>query len=137
LKDYVPQLITQVSELKKAIAAYASQPVPIIDLMEWYTFDSMGRIAFSEEFSQLQTRTWHPVAAQQYAALEILGPLNPVPWLMILATSLLPSVWRLNDWNNMVAFCSGTIQKRLVVWKQPGPSPCLDTYLSVRQRGLC
>ena len=48
----------------------------------------MGQVAFSKDFKMLQDTKWHSAIKVIRDGLAVLGPLTPVPWLMILGSDM-------------------------------------------------
>ena len=46
IKEYIPGIVEHVEALSETIESYASKPVPIGDVMQWFAFDSVGTFAF-------------------------------------------------------------------------------------------
>lgn len=112
-KAYIPGIVEHVEDLSRTIESYASMPVSIGDVMQWFAFDSMGTFAFGLSFHNLKGRNFIPEAAQQRRALTILGQLNPVPWLIIGGLKLFPHwvCWgRLKDWHNTMQTCVSSMR---------------------------
>ena len=48
----------------------------------------MGQVAFSKDFKMLEDTKWHSAIKVIRDGLAVLGPLTPVPWLMILGSDM-------------------------------------------------
>ena len=48
----------------------------------------MGQVAFSRDFKMLEDTKWHSGIKVLRDGLAVLGPLTPVPWLMILGSDM-------------------------------------------------
>ena len=48
----------------------------------------MGQVAFSKDFKMLEDAKWHAGIKVIRDGLAVLGPLTPVPWLMILGSDM-------------------------------------------------
>lgn len=73
----------------------------------------MGDFVFNNSFGMLQSQEWHHIIILLQRALSLLGPFSPVPWLVQLGFKLLPRVWILKDWFDMVAWCEKQMRKRI------------------------
>lgn len=85
----------------------------VTDLFYWFGFDAMGDFVFNNSFGMLQSQEWHHIIILLQRALSLLGPFSPVPWLVQLGFKLLPRVWILKDWFDMVAWCEKQMRKRI------------------------
>ena len=75
----------------------------------------MGEFAFAESFGMLDNEQYHHVIVMLRNALKLLGPFSPVLWLARIGLVLLPQVWRMADWNNMMAYCREKMGQRTKV----------------------
>ena len=48
----------------------------------------MGQVAFSKDFGMLRDAQWHSAIKVLRDGMAVLGPLSPVPWLMIMASDI-------------------------------------------------
>lgn len=101
--------------LQETVARYGTGPVPVNDVMMWFSFDSMGEFAFNQSFDMMKTGAWHNIIKQQRSGLSLLGPMNTVVWAIRLGfsfTSFLPPV---SDFVGMINFCEKCINERIKV----------------------
>jgi len=96
-------------------AASSDQPVDVTSLCYWFAFDVMGEFAFAESFGMLDNQHYHHVILMLRRALNLLGPFSPVLWLARIGFALFPYVWRMADWNNMMAYCQEKMNQRIKV----------------------
>ncbi len=75
----------------------------------------MGEFAFAESFGMLDNQHYHHVILMLRRALNLLGPFSPVLWLARIGFALFPYVWRMADWNNMMAYCQEKMNQRIKV----------------------
>ena len=87
-------------QLEQLIAQSEGQPVNANRYFQWFSFDVMGQVAFSKDFNMLRGAKWHAGVKVLRDGMEILGPLSPVPWLMILG-SFIPTR-QARDFSKMV-----------------------------------
>jgi hypothetical protein len=76
IKEYMPRVSIQVSELERLVAYSAGEPVLLNDVMRWFAFDSIDEFAFNEGFDMMKSKTYHPAIVQQNSALALLGCVN-------------------------------------------------------------
>ena len=115
ITEYLPRIEEQVERLADLIASHGAEPLLLNDVMAWFAFDSMGEFMFNSSFGMMETSTWHPAIVKQRGALALLAPLSDAIWLVRLAFAFLPFFGKVRDWNQMVAFCDGAMQKRIKV----------------------
>lgn len=96
-------------------AASSGQPVDVTSLCYWFAFDVMGEFAFAESFGMLDDQKYHHVILMLRRALQLLGPFSPVLWLARIGFALFPHVWRMSDWNTMMAYCQEKMKQRIKV----------------------
>ena len=75
----------------------------------------MGEFAFAESFDMLDNQHYHHMILMLQRALNLLGPFSPVLWLARIGFALFPYVWRMADWNNMMAYCQEKMNQRIKV----------------------
>lgn len=75
----------------------------------------MGDFVFNKPFNMLQDQKWHHIIVLLQRALSLLGPFSAVPWLIQIGFKLMPRVWILKDWFDMVAWCEKQMHERLQV----------------------
>lgn len=74
----------------------------------------MGDFAFGKSFNMLEDKEWHYSVVMLRRALNLLGPLSSVPWLVQLAFSL-PFIPIVRDWNKMITWCADRMKERIQV----------------------
>ena len=74
----------------------------------------MGDFAFAKSFNMLESKEWHYAVLMLRRALNLLGPLSSVPWLVQLAFSL-PFIPIVQDWNKMITWCADRMTDRIQV----------------------
>ena len=95
--------------------AQRNQPVNVCAWFYWFTFDVMGEFAFAKSFGMLQSERWHVAVVMLRKAMQLLGPLSPVPWLAQLGFNLLPWFGVIADWFAMLAWCRQRMEERIQV----------------------
>ena len=88
--------------LEQLIAQGEGQPIIANQYFQWFGFDMMGQLAFSKDFNMLRNTQWHSAIKVLHDGLAVLGPLTPVPWLMILGSDM--AMGSSGDLKNMVCF---------------------------------
>jgi tryprostatin B 6-hydroxylase len=111
---YRSRINRQIAVLKRQISdlSDANKPIIMNEMMYWFTFDSMGEFAFSQDFGMMRDQEWHSAVIMLQRALSFLGPLAPVMWLIQIGfqyASYLPGV---RDWFAMLAFCNTQMENR-------------------------
>jgi len=96
-------------------ATISSKPVDVTSLCNWFAFDVMAEFAFAESFGMLDNEEYHHVILMLRRGLKLLGPFSPVLWLARIGLILFPRVWRMADWNNMMAYCREKMSQRIKV----------------------
>lgn len=103
--------------LEKHIADTAGKPIDVSTWFYFLSFDVMGDLAFAKSFNMLEDKEWHYSVLMLRRALNLLGPLSSVPWLVQLAFSF-PIIPIVRDWNRMIGWCADRMQDRIQVSKQ-------------------
>ncbi|KAE8151233.1 cytochrome P450 [Aspergillus avenaceus] len=131
LNQYQDRILPIIDQLDHCIQSdiAAGQASEVTDLFYWLGFDRMGDFIFCETFDMLAKKRWNHIIVLLQRALSILGPLGPVPWLVHIAFKLLPRVWIIKDWFDMVAWCEGRLQKRMQIPIDPSVTPDVAHYL--------
>ncbi|PLB38295.1 cytochrome P450 [Aspergillus candidus] len=113
LRQYHRRIHTKVSTLTALVEKQDTHPVLINNIMYWFAFDSMGDFAFSEDFGMLRNQEWHRVIYLFRSALALLGPFSPAIWIPRLGFSIMPGMWRLRRWFEMLEFCDACMERRM------------------------
>ena len=100
--------------LEEQIACAAGEPIDVSKWFYFLSFDVMGDFAFAKSFNMLESKDWHYSVTMLRRALNLLGPLSSVPWLVQLAFSF-PIIPIVRDWNKMVSWCSDRMKERVLV----------------------
>ncbi|KAB8236623.1 cytochrome P450 [Aspergillus alliaceus] len=131
LNHYQERVLPIIDQLDYCIQSdiAAERVSEVTDLFYWLGFDRMGDFIFYETFEMLSDRRWNHVIILLQRALSVLGPLSPVPWLVHIAFKLLPRVWILKDWFDMVAWCESRLRKRRLIHVDPSETPDVAHYL--------
>ena len=79
---------TYADQLEQLVAQRQGQPIIANQYFQWFGFDVMGQVAFSKDFSMLRNTQWHSAIKVLRDGMAVLGPLTPVPWLMILGSDM-------------------------------------------------
>lgn len=95
--------------------AQTNQSVNVSAWFYWFTFDVMGEFAFAKSFGMLQSEKWHIAVVMLRKAMQLLGPLSPVPWLAQIGFNLLPWFGVIADWFAMLAWCRQRMEERIQV----------------------
>ena len=103
--------------LERHIADSAGKPVDVSTWFYFLSFDVMGDFAFAKSFNMLENKEWHYSVLMPRRALNLLGPLSSVPWLVQLAFSF-PIIPIVRDWNRMIDWCANRMQDRIQVSKR-------------------
>lgn len=114
LEDYEQRIQTYGLLLEKHIASTSGE---IVDVSTWFyflSFDVMGDFAFAKSFKMLESKEWHYAVLMLRRALNLLGPLSSVPWLVQLAFSF-PMIPVVRDWNKMIFWCAERMGERINV----------------------
>lgn len=115
INEYLPRIKKQIGILQNVVKRSKSQPLSLNDTMSFFAFDSMGDFVFNQSYGMMESGEWHKAIIQQRSALAILGSLHCTIWLIRIAFAFMPSIWRVADWFNMVAFCDERMNERLKV----------------------
>lgn len=100
--------------LEKHIACTAGKPIDVSTWFYFLSFDVMGDFAFGRSFNMLEGKKWHYAVLMLRRALNLLGPLSSVPWLVQLAFSF-PIIPIVRDWNKMINWCADRMADRISV----------------------
>ncbi|KAJ6115231.1 cytochrome P450 [Penicillium sp. IBT 16267x] len=113
IRQYHHRIMEKVNTLVSLISEQESQPVYINDLMYWFSFDSMGDFAFSEDFGMMKSKKWHHIIWMFRFALALLGPFSPAIWIPRLAFAITPGLWWAKWWFQMLDFCDQCMARRM------------------------
>ncbi|KAL9122404.1 MAG: hypothetical protein Q9187_001041 [Circinaria calcarea] len=105
LEGYEKRIQTYGLLLEKHIASTSGKPVDVSTWFYFLSFDVMGDFAFAKSFKMLESKEWHYAVLMLRRALNLLGPLSSVPWLVQLAFSF-PVIPVVRDWNKMISWCA-------------------------------
>lgn len=103
--------------LEEHIAAdvAAGRSTAVGTLFSWFGFDVMGDFVFGNSFEMLQNRKWHFVILSLREALNLLGPLTPVPWLVHFGFNVAGFLPLIQNWFAMIAWCRRQMENRAKV----------------------
>ena len=104
--------------LEKHIASTSGKPIDVSTWFYFLSFDVMGDFAFAKSFKMLESKEWHYAVLMLRRALNLLGPLSSVPWLVQLAFSF-PVIPVVRDWNKMIGWCAERMGERIQVSNKP------------------
>ncbi|KAI1827403.1 cytochrome P450 monooxygenase-like protein [Xylaria intraflava] len=110
--DYHPRNLDLVQTLSRCIRSFGTDPIDVDKLMSWYSFDLMGEVLFGEDFNLTKSKITHPGIEHRDRALALAGPVGDAIWIALLGFQLLPTFWRIKDWNNMINFCDEHMTER-------------------------
>ena len=79
--------------------------------MSYFTFDTMGELAFNKSFGMLDKHEWSGSVKLLRNGLGILGYVTPAPWLAHVAFTFLPKQSLL--WQALVRFAKNMMGDRL------------------------
>lgn len=102
MESYIPAIQANVLSLQEKIKSRQGQPMQLNELMNHYSFDTMGHVVYPQAYDSLPVKSRVKTALNQVRALGGLGIVLSAPWLAILALNYMPRVWRLKDWHEMV-----------------------------------
>ncbi len=75
-------------QLERLIAQSGDQPIVANQYFQWFSFDVMGQVAFSEDFNMLRGAQWHSAIKVLRDGMASMGPLTPTPWLARLGSDI-------------------------------------------------
>ncbi|KAJ5936752.1 benzoate 4-monooxygenase cytochrome P450 [Penicillium verhagenii] len=115
LKQYNERVFPLLDQLDTCIQSdiAAGRVSEASDIFYWFGFDRMGDLIFGQTFNMLSQQRWHDIIFLLKKSGAILGPLSPVPWLMQIATKLLPRIFILGDGYKMRAWCESQMLTRM------------------------
>lgn len=115
MKTFNSRICRHVNSLCDYIETYDGHSVPINDTVSRFTFDVLGDVLFSRDYSLLDNKGWHPYLDHREDVLPILGLVNDTTWLAHMMFSLAPFWNRVKDWFFMVSFSESQMMRRLEV----------------------
>lgn len=117
MNDYQDQIAQYAARLESIIGSLAAknQEVEATEWFYWFSFDVMGEFAFARSFNMLEDEKWHHVVLLLRRAMALLGPLSPVPWLAQIGFHLIPNLWVVRDWYDMMNWCKIRMGERIAV----------------------
>ena len=107
--------MSKVDTLVDLIIEHSSEPILINDFMYWFSFDSMGDFAFSQDFEMMKKKQWHQTLWMFRYALALLGPFSPAIWVPRVAFAVFPGLWWAKWWFQMLEFCDKCMENRMKV----------------------
>ncbi|PSS10965.1 hypothetical protein M430DRAFT_53504 [Amorphotheca resinae ATCC 22711] len=131
IAQYEEKILKYVDQLDVCIEqdVAAHRVSDVRNLFFWFGFDAMGDFVFNKPFNMLQDQKWHHIIVLLQRALSLLGPFSAVPWLIQIGFKLMPRVWILKDWFDMVAWCEKQMHERLQVPEDKLRVPDVAHYL--------
>lgn len=91
----------------------AGKSVDVTTLFGWFGFDVMGDFVFGDAFEM--SEEWHSVTLTLREALNLLGPLSPVPWLVHFGFNMAGFLPSIKNWFAMIAWCRRQMENRAKV----------------------
>ena len=79
---------TYADQLERLIAQSRNQPIVANQYFQWFSFDVMVQVAFSEDFNMLRGAQWHSAIKVLRDGMAAIGALTPVPWLIRLGSDI-------------------------------------------------
>ncbi|KAJ6150683.1 cytochrome P450 [Penicillium chermesinum] len=113
IRQYHRRIVGKVNTLADLIGGKASQPILINEVMYWFSFDSMGDFAFSQDFEMMKNEQWHRTLWMFRYALALLGPFSPAIWVPRLAFAFIPGLWWAKWWFQMLEYCDKCMERRM------------------------
>lgn len=113
LLQYYKRIANQVDVLESVISEYGSKPVPMNELISWFSFDSMGDFGFGQSFEMLKTRKWLDAIMYMQASWALLGVFNSAIWIPRLTFDLAPFLAK--DWFKALKFADNLLEARMEV----------------------
>jgi len=115
LENYESQMVEHAAKLDALISAAATNGdvVNFSQLAYWFSFDVMGLFALSQSFDMLHSERWHYAVSNLRNAMQLLGPLSPVPWLAQIGFYFLRGWWKVRDWHIMTGWCKSQMDNRI------------------------
>ncbi|KAI0836656.1 cytochrome P450 [Hypoxylon sp. FL0890] len=98
--------------LIRNLASSLGQPVEITELMQRFTFESMGLLVFGKAFNLLQQGHSHPGFTQLRSVKQLGGLLLWAPWTLILLRNLPFLRAKATNW---LQWCSQEVEERMKV----------------------
>ena len=117
LSQYQPRLLKHIYKLEEKIAAAASSERPVLfnDIVNWFTFDTMGDFAFNKDFGMMDSEQWHSVVIMLRSAMTLLGTVSPAIWMARVGFAFIPGLWKVKDFLTLMSFCHQRMYDRLEV----------------------
>lgn len=114
---YKERALKYVRMLEEHIATdvAAGRSTAVATLFSWFGFDVMGDFVFGNSFDMLQNREWNSVILRLREALNLLGPLTPVPWLVHFGFNVAGFSPLIKNWFAMIAWCRRQMENRAKV----------------------
>ncbi|KAI1323417.1 benzoate 4-monooxygenase cytochrome P450 [Xylariaceae sp. FL0255] len=112
ISQYKNRIIARVNMLESIVGQADGQAVHVNDLVHWYSFDSMGDIAFGQEFGMMKNREWVEAALCMRSAITLLGPFIPAIWLSKIAFTYFPGQWKVAHFMKMLEFSASCMRAR-------------------------
>ncbi|CCT69156.1 related to pisatin demethylase cytochrome P450 [Fusarium fujikuroi IMI 58289] len=88
LRDYEPRVVKYTSQLLDRMEATQDMPVDIAKWFKFYSFDTMGDLAFGQSFNMLTGGVKHPFMALVESHMVMAGTFSQLIWLFPLLRAL-------------------------------------------------
>jgi len=111
VRDERQTVLRALYKLADAFQGLKGQSANVTEWMSYFTFDTMGELAFNKSFGMLDKHEWSGSVKLLRNGLGILGSVTPAPWLAHVAFTFLPKSRLL--WQALVNFAKGMMGDRL------------------------
>ncbi|KAI1819402.1 cytochrome P450 [Xylaria intraflava] len=108
MKQYYKRITTHVLGLESIISAQKSKPIVINDLLYQSTFDVLNDIGFG--MTDIEAK--HGASVME-SSMDLLGPINPMPWILGIGFVLFPGVWKIPHWFKFIELIGSIVEKRI------------------------
>ncbi|KAL5047510.1 hypothetical protein BDW71DRAFT_213961 [Aspergillus fruticulosus] len=132
--EYQDQILPLIGQLDACIQRdiAADRVSDVTGLCKHLWFDRMGALVLGKTFDMLSSPSHRFLIARVQRALTAVGTLGLAPWLIHVAIRLLPRVWILGDYFDMIAWADREMRERLLQLVSPSQKPSthdLASYL--------
>lgn len=107
-------VLRSVGRLADQLEERVGQVVNVTQWISYFSFDTMGELAFNKSFGMLDKHEWTGSVKLLREGMNILGVVTPAPWLAQVVFAFLPKSLLL--WHALINFAKDMMGDRLNVY---------------------
>lgn len=107
--EYEPFIQEHCEELARQLGIRHSKPVEVTTWINWFAFDTMGRLVFGKSFDMLKASAYHPRMEQLEKVKKLGGLLHCGPWTLVMLRNLPLIRHKAREW---IDWCAEQVEER-------------------------